>query len=299
MSSSEVRSLRWPCSPRTRRSNAWSAVAAVSTTTRRPLNGSYTDACEAGCFDGYVLADDTLLCVDIVVCRSQATAGCEQRWVVELLDLEAASPARPGRAVTFVLTMATLLSIAQDCPSPGRRTGSTVSQTSDQLLRVDRDATGVLRLTMDRPAAMNALCPGLVLQLMAAFELVAADQEVRAVVLAGAGRAFCAGGDLDSLRETANASLEAVEIDAGRYASLYATVAACPVPLIVRAHGASWGGGTGLAACAGCRSGLYRRCVRLHRGSSRAHPRGGCAIRSGSRRRGSAPVPSYWGEDLR
>jgi 2-(1,2-epoxy-1,2-dihydrophenyl)acetyl-CoA isomerase len=53
----------------------------------------------------------------------------------------------------------------------------------------------VTTLTLDRPAALNALTVGLKEELLAAFEAIAADRGVRAVVLTGAGRAFCAGQD--------------------------------------------------------------------------------------------------------
>ena len=48
---------------------------------RNPHNGRYTEAFEAGCFDGYVAADDNLLRVEVVRCRFQGTDGCEQHWV--------------------------------------------------------------------------------------------------------------------------------------------------------------------------------------------------------------------------
>lgn len=46
-----------------------------------PQNGKYTEAFEAGCFDGYVAADDNLLSVDVRRCRFQGADGCEQHWV--------------------------------------------------------------------------------------------------------------------------------------------------------------------------------------------------------------------------
>lgn len=48
-----------------------------------PANGKYTEAFEAGCFEGYVAADDNLLRVDVVHCRFQGAPGCEQHWVFE------------------------------------------------------------------------------------------------------------------------------------------------------------------------------------------------------------------------
>lgn len=49
----------------------------------KPENGKYTEAFEAGCFDGYVAADDNLLRVEVMHCRYQGAPGCEQHWVFE------------------------------------------------------------------------------------------------------------------------------------------------------------------------------------------------------------------------
>jgi hypothetical protein len=46
-----------------------------------PQNGKYTEAFEAGCFEGYVAADDNLVRVEVVRCRFQGADGCEQHWV--------------------------------------------------------------------------------------------------------------------------------------------------------------------------------------------------------------------------
>ena len=59
---------------------------------------------------------------------------------------------------------------------------------------------GVLRLTLNRPAARNALSVGLMSALGEALERAAADRRVRVVVIAAAGPAFCAGHDLRELR---------------------------------------------------------------------------------------------------
>jgi enoyl-CoA hydratase/carnithine racemase len=64
------------------------------------------------------------------------------------------------------------------------------------LLTESRDATGVARLTMNRPQAFNALSEGLLDALTEALAPLASDDSVRVVVLAGAGKAFCAGHDL-------------------------------------------------------------------------------------------------------
>jgi enoyl-CoA hydratase/carnithine racemase len=66
------------------------------------------------------------------------------------------------------------------------------------LLREDRD--GVVTLTLNRPAQFNALSEEMLAALQAALDDIAADEGVRCVVLAGAGKAFCAGHDLKQMR---------------------------------------------------------------------------------------------------
>jgi enoyl-CoA hydratase/carnithine racemase len=68
--------------------------------------------------------------------------------------------------------------------------------SSKSLVLRSRDARGVVTLTMNRPDAFNSLSEGLIAALHAELEAVGADESVRAVVLAGAGKAFCAGHDL-------------------------------------------------------------------------------------------------------
>ena len=66
------------------------------------------------------------------------------------------------------------------------------------LLREDR--AGVVTLTLNRPAQFNALSEEMLAGLQAALDDIAADESVRCVVLAGAGKAFCAGHDLKQMR---------------------------------------------------------------------------------------------------
>lgn len=73
---------------------------------------------------------------------------------------------------------------------------------------------GVLYLTMNRPDRMNALSPAMVAGLLKHLSVAAADDELGAVVLTGAGRGFCAGGDVSRMRERNEAptgTAEAVE----------------------------------------------------------------------------------------
>ena len=112
------------------------------------------------------------------------------------------------------------------------------------VLRADRD--GVATLTLNRPSARNALSVGLMSALQAAFEGIAADGKVRAVILAGAGPAFCAGHDLKELR--ANPEREAYEGVFGQCAKLMTSIVTLPKPVIARVQGTATAAGCQLVA---------------------------------------------------
>ncbi len=115
-------------------------------------------------------------------------------------------------------------------------------------LAIERDG-GVARVWLDRPERRNAFDAGLIEAVHGAFASFAADDALRAVVLAGRGPAFCAGADLEWMRASAELSRERNIADAERAAAMFSAVDTCPVPVIARVHGAALGGGTGLACC--------------------------------------------------
>ena len=77
---------------------------------------------------------------------------------------------------------------------------SAVMQSSNEPLLLRSDDHGVTTLTLNRASQFNSLSDGLIDALQAALDAIATDTSVRAVVLAGAGRAFCAGHDLKEMR---------------------------------------------------------------------------------------------------
>ena len=109
----------------------------------------------------------------------------------------------------------------------------------------------VLSLTLNRPEALNALNRETTLALRTALESAGRDPEVGAIVLTGAGRAFCAGADLKDL----NARAEAGDNDLGadlrtNYTPMIRAVRACPKPVIAALNGTAAGAGLSLAlAC--------------------------------------------------
>jgi len=117
-------------------------------------------------------------------------------------------------------------------------------------LDLERRAGGVAVLTMNRPAVFNAFDEALIAELDDAFAQLGADAGVRVIVLAGAGRHFSAGADLQWMQRAAAASQSDNLADAHRFATMLARIADCPKPTLARVQGAALGGGVGLvAAC--------------------------------------------------
>ena len=114
-------------------------------------------------------------------------------------------------------------------------------------LRIET-ADGVGTVTLDRPDALNALTVPLKEELVATFRAFASDDAVRAIVLTGAGRAFCAGQDLHE-RLQPDAQPLADEIRA-RYNPLIRAMRALPKPIVAAVNGVAAGAGASLAfAC--------------------------------------------------
>jgi methylglutaconyl-CoA hydratase len=106
----------------------------------------------------------------------------------------------------------------------------------------------VAEVWLNRPEVRNAFNDGVVAELTEAFRAFAQDGELRAVVLGGHGKAFCAGADLSWMRAMADYTWEQNHADAARLAEMLWTVWTCPVPVVGRIHGDCYAGGVGLAA---------------------------------------------------
>jgi len=115
-------------------------------------------------------------------------------------------------------------------------------------LDIRRPSAHVAEVWLNRPEVRNAFNDGVIQELTAAFAGFAQDSDLRAVVLAGHGKAFCAGADLSWMRAMAGYSWAENEADAAALAQMLWTVYRCPVPVIGRIHGDCYAGGVGLAA---------------------------------------------------
>ncbi|WP_334154094.1 enoyl-CoA hydratase/isomerase family protein [Tepidimonas sp.] len=105
-------------------------------------------------------------------------------------------------------------------------------------------------VTLTRAELRNAFNDEVIAELTAAFAELGARDDVRAIVLAAEGPAFCAGADLNWMRRMADYSRDENLADAGRLAAMLRTIHECPKPTVARVQGDVYAGGMGLvAAC--------------------------------------------------
>ena len=129
-------------------------------------------------------------------------------------------------------------------------TGRPKPAAASALTRIELELRPAIAvLTLNRAEVHNAFDQKLVSELTAVLRRLDRDPSVRAVVLAGAGKGFCAGADLNWMRETAGYSRAQNLADANALARMLATLNRMSKPTIARVHGAAYGGGVGLVAC--------------------------------------------------
>ena len=121
-----------------------------------------------------------------------------------------------------------------------------VKTDSDILLR--SDAGGVATLTLNLPKKYNTLSQAMLGELQDALDAIGEDRSVRVVVLAGAGKAFCAGHDLKEMRAHEDKSFQRALFD--RCSRVMLSITQLPQPVIARVHGIATAAGCQLvAAC--------------------------------------------------
>ncbi|RMX00770.1 enoyl-CoA hydratase/isomerase family protein [Allofranklinella schreckenbergeri] len=108
----------------------------------------------------------------------------------------------------------------------------------------------IATVTLNRPDVRNAFNDEVIAELTQAFGELGQRADVRAIVLAAEGKAFCAGADLNWMRRMADYTREENLADAGKLAEMLRVIYECPKPTIARVQGDVYAGGMGLvAAC--------------------------------------------------
>jgi methylglutaconyl-CoA hydratase len=107
----------------------------------------------------------------------------------------------------------------------------------------------IATVALNRPEQHNAFTSEMVKALTDSFSRLGEDKDIRAVILSGNGRSFCAGADLNSMVAAAENSYQDNLIDAEAIYDLMSAVDNCPHPVVGRINGAAIGGGVGLVSC--------------------------------------------------
>jgi methylglutaconyl-CoA hydratase len=131
-----------------------------------------------------------------------------------------------------------------------------------ETIKLEVNERGVARLTLNRPDARNAMSQQLIRDLTAARGVLDTDSQVRVVVLTGAGKVFCAGGDLRGFQQQAVSTREGRIHDATEFAKTLAALNDLSKPVIGRINGPAYGGGLGLMSicdlCIGVSTARFR-----------------------------------------
>ena len=117
-----------------------------------------------------------------------------------------------------------------------------------ETISVATDARGVATLTLNRPEKHNAMSAQMITELTQAAARLGADDSVRVVLLTGAGKSFCAGGDLGWMQAQMAADPETRFTEARRLAEMLQALNSLPKPLIGAVQGNAFGGGVGMAS---------------------------------------------------
>ena len=117
-----------------------------------------------------------------------------------------------------------------------------MSEAEEPLILRSKDARDIVRLTLNRPQAFNALSEAMLTVLQREFDAISSDESVRVVVIAAEGKAFCAGHDLKEMRS--DPSREYYERLFAQCSEMMLTIQRLPVPVIARVQG--------IATAAGC-----------------------------------------------
>jgi methylglutaconyl-CoA hydratase len=105
----------------------------------------------------------------------------------------------------------------------------------------------IATITLNRPDKRNAISPAMIADIQSALEAIEKNHATRVVILTGAGKAFCAGMDLDTLAAIAKQTPAENQEDSRRIAKLLRRIWSFPRPMIAAVNGAAYAGGCGIA----------------------------------------------------
>jgi len=117
-----------------------------------------------------------------------------------------------------------------------------------EFLTLEIDTRGVAFVTLNRPEVHNAFDEKLIAEITQVFSELDKNTSVRLGLISGAGKSFCAGGDLNWMRKMKDYSRDENIADSAQLEAMFATVAGFSKPLIGKIHGNAIGGGSGLTA---------------------------------------------------
>lgn len=112
-----------------------------------------------------------------------------------------------------------------------------------------KEAAQVAYVKLNRPDIRNAFDPSMIADITKAFTSLSSRTDLRAVVLQGEGKVFCAGADLNWMREMVNYTLDQNKEDSLQLFAMFESIAKCGLPVIGLVQGAAFGGALGLVAC--------------------------------------------------
>lgn len=111
-----------------------------------------------------------------------------------------------------------------------------------------REQGGIATVRLNRPEKRNALSPALLSEIHAAFSSLGARKDISVIILEGAGKAFCAGADLEYLEHMSGFSIQENHQDSLHLKTAFHAIYTCPKPVIAKVHGPAIAGGCGLAS---------------------------------------------------
>ncbi len=122
----------------------------------------------------------------------------------------------------------------------------TYNASSYQYLTVQGE--GITHVTLNRPEVRNAFNAGLISELLEIFTKLGSDDRCRVIVLQANGKTFCAGADLNWMKNMASFTKEENLADSRKMALMLNTIYTCPKPVIAKVQGDAYAGGVGLAS---------------------------------------------------